>query len=111
MVASSKLAFCAAFAGASAFQIPFLSSPSQASLSIANETKPLVNSSELQDLISGDRLMVRAKKLFEIAKLGEEEYNHPTRVIGSAGKSTHVRSHETRQLTQTRPRRNAFIHL
>ena len=31
-----------------------------------------------------------AKKMYEIAKLGEEEYNHPTRVIGSAGKSAHV---------------------
>ncbi|KAF2125190.1 aminopeptidase Y precursor [Dothidotthia symphoricarpi CBS 119687] len=29
--------------------------------------------------------MTRAKKLYEIAKLGEEEYNHPTRVIGSDG--------------------------
>jgi len=29
--------------------------------------------------------MARAKKMYEIAKLGEEEYNHPTRVIGSAG--------------------------
>jgi len=46
----------------------------------------LVNSSELQDLISGDKLFARAKKLYEIAKLGEEEYNHPTRVIGSAGR-------------------------
>jgi aminopeptidase Y len=52
---------------------------------VSDETKPLVNSSALQDLISGDRLMVRAKKLYEIAKLGESEYNHPTRVIGSDG--------------------------
>jgi aminopeptidase Y len=50
----------------------------------------MVNSTELQDLISGDRLMVRANKLYEIAKLGEEEYNHPTRVIGSAGRLVHV---------------------
>lgn len=34
--------------------------------------------------------MARAKKMYEIAKLGEEEYNHPTRVIGSAGKCAHV---------------------
>ncbi|PSN69365.1 aminopeptidase-like protein Y [Corynespora cassiicola Philippines] len=84
MGVSPVLALCAA-AGATALQIPLLSSGSQAPIEVANETKPLVNSSALQDLVSGDRLMVRAKKLYEIAKLGEEEYNHPTRVIGSAG--------------------------
>jgi len=72
-------------ASASALQVPLLSSQKQAADD--HDTKPLVNSSALQDLISGDRLMVRAKKLYEIAKLGEEEYNHPTRVIGSAGKT------------------------
>ncbi|KAF2262228.1 aminopeptidase-like protein Y [Lojkania enalia] len=85
MGVSSKLAFCATIASAAAIQIPFLSVPSQSRVEATNETKPLVNSSEIQDLISGDRLLARAKKLFEIAKLGEEEYNHPTRVIGSAG--------------------------
>jgi aminopeptidase Y len=73
-----------------AIQIPMLSSSKEAPINIADETKPLVNSTELQDLISGDRLLARAKKLFEIAKLGEEEYNHPTRVIGSAGMFAHV---------------------
>ena len=29
--------------------------------------------------------MARAEKLYEIAKLSEDQYNHPTRVIGSAG--------------------------
>ncbi|KAF2798148.1 aminopeptidase-like protein Y [Melanomma pulvis-pyrius CBS 109.77] len=85
MGASSTLALCATVAGAAAFQIPFLFPPSQTLVQITNDTIPLVNSSALQDLISGDRLLVRAKKLFEIAKLGEHEYNHPTRVIGSAG--------------------------
>ncbi len=90
MGASSTLALCATVAGAAAFQIPFLSPPSQTPVQIANDTIPLVDSSALQDLISGDRLLVRAKKLFEIAKLGEHEYNHPTRVIGSAGTFAHV---------------------
>ncbi|KAJ4292049.1 Aminopeptidase Y [Kalmusia sp. IMI 367209] len=81
---------CAVAAGASALQIPLLSSEKQAPIELAGDgdyhgEKPLVNSSALQDLISGDKLFLRAKKLYEIAKLGEEEYNHPTRVIGSAG--------------------------
>ncbi|KAF2877292.1 aminopeptidase Y precursor [Massariosphaeria phaeospora] len=81
-MAPSLLALCAAVAGASAIQIPFFS---QAPLDVANEPKLLVDSAALQDLISGDRLLARAKKLYEVAKLGEHEYNHPTRVIGSAG--------------------------
>jgi aminopeptidase Y len=85
MVSSSRLALCAAVTGATALQIPLFASNNQAPL-VAGESKPLVNTTELQDLISGDRLMARAKKLYEIAKLGEAEYNHPTRVIGSAGR-------------------------
>lgn len=86
MVFNSGFALCAALTGATAFQIPLFSSANQASLGHPEGSKPLINSTELQDLISRDRLLVRAKKLFEIAKLGEEEYNHPTRVIGSAGR-------------------------
>jgi len=86
----STLALCATIAGASALQIPFLSSHSHAAVQLSTEAKPLVNSTELQDLISGDRLLTRAKKLYEIAKLGEIEFNHPTRVIGSAGMYAHV---------------------
>ena len=77
-------------AGASALQIPLLSSEAQTPIDASGdpiEEKPLVNSSALQELISGDRLLGGAKKLYEIAKLGEDEYNHPTRVIGSAGTS------------------------
>ncbi|KAK3368789.1 peptidase family M28 [Podospora didyma] len=47
--------------------------------------KPLVDTEKLQSTITKKNLLVRAKELFEIAKLGEPEYNHPTRVIGSAG--------------------------
>lgn len=75
-------------AGASALQIPLLSE-NQAPIEPAGDyhgEKPLVDSSALQDLISGDKLYARAEKLYEIAKLGEDEYNHPTRVIGSAGR-------------------------
>ncbi|KAF2675987.1 aminopeptidase-like protein Y [Lentithecium fluviatile CBS 122367] len=81
----STLPLCAVVAGTAALQIPLLSPHQQAPLEAADKTKPLINSSALQDLISGDRLFTRAKKLFDIAKLGEDEYNHPTRVIGSAG--------------------------
>lgn len=84
------MALCASSAGASSLQIPLADLPPQEPLRSAEETKPLVNSSELQDLISGDRLMVRAKKLYEIAKLGEPEFNHPTRVIGSDGMYSYV---------------------
>jgi len=86
MVFSSGFALCAAITGAAALQIPLFSSNGQTPLGHPSGSKPMVNSTELQDLISGDRLMVRANKLYEIAKLGEEEFNHPTRVIGSAGR-------------------------
>jgi aminopeptidase Y len=48
--------------------------------------KDLVNTTKLQASIKADNLLKRAEQLFEIAKLGEDEYNHPTRVIGSKGK-------------------------
>ena len=83
---STSLALCAAVAGASALQFPFLWPEKEAPSLAAGETKPLVDSEELQDLVSGERLLAGAKKLFEVAKLSEDEYNHPTRVIGSAGK-------------------------
>ncbi|RYP20330.1 hypothetical protein DL767_009476 [Monosporascus sp. MG133] len=47
--------------------------------------RPLVDSEELQAKITKDNLLSRAKELYEIAKLSEDEYNHPTRVIGSHG--------------------------
>lgn len=86
------ISLCAAVAGTAALQIPFLSTHSadQTYIESSHKSKPLVNSTELQDAISGDRLFARAKKLYEIAKSGEHEYNHPTRVIGSEGTS-HVR--------------------
>lgn len=88
MRVSSSVALCAVLSSAAGFHIPFLSPSSQKPIQIEGDTKPLVDSSALQELVSGDRLMWRAKELYEIAKLGEGEYNHPTRVIGSLGQRT-----------------------
>ncbi|KAH6679978.1 peptidase family M28 [Plectosphaerella plurivora] len=52
---------------------------------VTSGKKPLIDTEALQDLIKGDNLLERAKTLYEIAKLGQDEYNHPTRVIGSDG--------------------------
>ena len=81
----------AALGGASAFQLPFIYNHGpQTPLVIDTKPKlPLVDTEALQDLIKVDNLLARAEKLYEIAKLGEAEFNHPTRVIGSAGKSVH----------------------
>lgn len=45
----------------------------------------LVSSSKLQSDIDVDNLLHHAKQLSKIADLGIDEYNHPTRVIGSKG--------------------------
>lgn len=67
-------------------EVPLVStSPSTSTSSSSSVKKPLVDTEALQDAISADNLLARAKELYEIAKLGEEEYNHPTRVIGSDG--------------------------
>lgn len=90
-------ALTAALSCASAFQAgnqkPLIVVPQEESSSatiVAGNIadKPLVDSEELQAKISQDNLLARAKELYEIAKLSEDEYNHPTRVIGSAGRST-----------------------
>ncbi|KIW04356.1 uncharacterized protein PV09_04643 [Verruconis gallopava] len=46
---------------------------------------PIVNSESLQACIDPKALQRRAEALFEIAKSSIDEYNRPTRVIGSAG--------------------------
>lgn len=51
-------------------------------------SKPLVSSEALEGHITSKNLLKRAEKLFEIAELGAADYNHPTRVIGSAGNRT-----------------------
>lgn len=52
---------------------------------VIGDDKPLVSSEALEQTIKTKNLLARAKHLYKIAKLGEEEYNHPTRVIGSEG--------------------------
>ncbi|KAI6785279.1 Aminopeptidase Y-like protein [Emericellopsis cladophorae] len=46
---------------------------------------PLIDSKTLQDRIASSSLEARAKVLYDLAKRSEDEYNHPTRVIGSKG--------------------------
>ena len=66
---------------ASALQIPL-----QKHLDLhSTDGKPFVETEALQALVSVDKLKKRAQQLYEIAKQGEEEYGHPTRVIGSKG--------------------------
>jgi aminopeptidase Y len=72
------LAFSSVVAS-SAIQIPL--QPGEALIK-----KPLVSSEDIQADISAHALLERAKHLSKIADLSLEEYNHPTRVIGSKGK-------------------------
>ncbi|KAL3425964.1 peptidase family M28 [Phlyctema vagabunda] len=75
------IAAASSLAGVLAIQLPLIETH-QAPISTS---KSLVSSSAIQDDISEENLLKRAEHLFEIAKLGEDEYNHPTRVIGSEG--------------------------
>ena len=69
----------------------------------------LVDSEALQDLIKPEILQARAEKLYDIARLGEPEYGHPTRVIGSAGElslgnsNSLMRSHLTTSQAMSGP--------
>ncbi|KAF2670903.1 aminopeptidase Y precursor [Microthyrium microscopicum] len=49
-----------------------------------HKDKPLIDTKSFQKTIKGDNLLARAKELYEIAKTSQDEWNHPTRVIGSA---------------------------
>ncbi|KAK4221170.1 hypothetical protein QBC38DRAFT_377609 [Podospora fimiseda] len=51
---------------------------------------PLVETEALQDKITGNKLLRRAKHLFNIAKRSEAEYGRPTRVIGSVGHASTI---------------------
>lgn len=79
-----RLASLALLGGASAldFRIADLSGLEQVPLT---ESRPLVSSDALQATISGKNLLARAEHLYKIAELSLDEYNHPTRVIGSEG--------------------------
>lgn len=82
LVGSAGIAAAAAFDA----QIPLHEGPAQVIPSDSAGDAKIVDSQALQDLIKSENLMERAEKLYAIAKLSEDEYNHPTRVIGSAGK-------------------------
>ena len=45
----------------------------------------VVDSEALQSKIHGKNLLARAEDLYKLAELSFHDYNHPTRVIGSAG--------------------------
>jgi len=53
-------------------------------------SKPLVDSTTLQNDIKTSNLLNRAKQLSKIADEGIYEYNHPTRVIGSQGHASTI---------------------
>ncbi|KAJ9231111.1 hypothetical protein DTO169E5_8145 [Paecilomyces variotii] len=71
--------------GAIAAQEPLFAPPAASPQIPVTGGKELVSSESIQERINADNLLQRAKKLYSIAELGEEEYNHPTRVIGSKG--------------------------
>ena len=79
-----SLVAISSLARASVIQHPLHESSN--SQTLISSSKELVSSKALQGHITSNGLLKRAKDLFKIAELGTEEYNHPTRVIGSAGK-------------------------
>lgn len=85
MVASTIHLLCTAFAltaEGAALQLPLFGA-SEPQIPVAG--KELISSSALQSQIDVGKLLNRAKRLYSIAELGSDEYNHPTRVIGSKG--------------------------
>ncbi|KAG8424341.1 Aminopeptidase Y [Metarhizium acridum] len=71
-------------AAAAALQLP-LQRPIKNNPHPSFHARPLVSSDTLQDSIDKDRLWERAEDLYALAKKSEDEFNHPTRVIGSPG--------------------------
>lgn len=85
MVASTIHLLCTAFAltaEGAALQLPLFGA-SEPQIPVAG--KELISSSALQSQIDVGKLLNRAKHLYSIAELGSDEYNRPTRVIGSKG--------------------------
>lgn len=66
-------------------QVPLLQSTNGHSVIDSNGKSGLISSPALQGDIEIENLLQRAKQLSKIADLGIDEYNHPTRVIGSKG--------------------------
>ncbi|CAM1505089.1 Fc.00g107260.m01.CDS01 [Cosmosporella sp. VM-42] len=93
MTASKLFVAATALSGVSAIQFPQVplqgpKLPSSWNPWSSNDelsSKPLVDTKALQSSIKAENLETRAKEFYNIAKLSEEEYNHPTRVIGSDG--------------------------
>ena len=50
-----------------------------------SSSSKIVDSEALQAKIDGKNLLARAEDLYKLAELSFHDYNHPTRVIGSAG--------------------------
>lgn len=73
----------------SALQLPLFQESNSKWPSTNAGEKPLINSPLLQEQVKAENLLDRARQLYKIAELGEDEYNHPTRVIGSKG-TTHL---------------------
>lgn len=72
---------------AAAAQIPLNQATSNQLVADAIAKNGLISSSALQHDIHAEKLLYRAKELSKIADMGIDEYNHPTRVIGSKGKA------------------------
>lgn len=94
---SACLVAATALSGVSGLQIPLQLhvpkltwSPWEPSSSASHDLAdlPLIDTKVLQDSIKAENLEIKAKDLYQIAKSSEEEYNHPTRVIGSQGESS-----------------------
>ncbi|KAI1365606.1 peptidase family M28 [Xylaria arbuscula] len=87
MVGFSRLSLIATVAGSVSAQLQKpLFTPSEEVLEADyTGSKPLVDTEALQARIKIDSLQKRAEALYEIAKSSEEEFGHPTRVIGSEG--------------------------
>jgi hypothetical protein len=95
MLSAMKLSLFAMKLGwTSALQLPFYVNTDavyqhqQPQQPVPYVDKPLVDTTSLQATIHSENLLARAETLFEIAKLAEADYNHPTRVIGSKGACT-----------------------
>ncbi|THC97987.1 hypothetical protein EYZ11_002557 [Aspergillus tanneri] len=84
-MANSLMATALLLGGVSAAQLPLIQSFRASQDPIASGERQLVSSSALQGHIDASNLLQRAKTLYHIAEQGFDEYNHPTRVIGSKG--------------------------
>ncbi|RCI14830.1 hypothetical protein L249_6535 [Ophiocordyceps polyrhachis-furcata BCC 54312] len=76
LIGAAAAAAASASASASSPQAPLLS---------LGGGRSRVDPQKLQDSISAENLKRRAEDLYEIAKRSEEDWGHPTRVIGSPG--------------------------